>query len=271
MENVKEIKPGVKMIVKADNGPIPKGFEVKLASPIKEGDMTGLFEFEYDLNHKYSMMLSFVEYNIDESRIYPCGSVCRLTRDVVFPNGRILKKDEEMYTIQGYEFDLCRSVIATISPLHKTDIYYVLADAIIPASIIEESSLFSLQECDSNKSKSLSESRIESSVKNDIIDDKLRWDLLPMAEIEDIVRVYHAGAKKYGPNRWQNLPDGFERYRAAMFRHLMEYMKGNKIDSDTGCMHLAQVCWNAIAMLWYDKHGKGLITDSKEEQGSEKE
>lgn len=104
------------------------------------------------------------------------------------------------------------------------------------------------------------------SVKNDIIDDKLRWDLLPMEEIEDIVRVYHAGAKKYGPNNWQNLDNGFERYRAAMFRHMMEYMKGERIDSDTGAFHLAQCAWNCIAMLWYDKHGKGLIPLNKEEK-----
>lgn len=63
------------------------------------------------------------------------------------------------------------------------------------------------------------------SVKNDIIDDKLRWDLLPMEEIEDIVKVYHAGAKKYGPNTWQNLDNGFERYRAAAARHIMAYLK----------------------------------------------
>lgn len=264
MEDVKEIKPGVKLIVKVNNYPIPIGYEVELAYPIKEGDTTAIVE--YNSNHKSLIRLWSVdvEYNTSESRIYPCGSVCRLTRDVIFPNGRILKKDEEMYTIQGHEFDLCRSVIATISPLHKTDVYYVLTDAIIPVSLIEESFLLSLQECDSNKSKSLTESRTESSAKNDIIDDKLRWDLLPMEEIEDIVKVYHAGAKKYSPNSWQNLPNGFERYRAAMFRHLMEYMKGNKIDSDTGCMHLAQVCWNAIAMLWYDKHGKGLISNDKE-------
>lgn len=97
------------------------------------------------------------------------------------------------------------------------------------------------------------------SVKNDFKDDKLRWDLLPMEEIEDIVRVYHAGAKKYGPNRWRNLDNGFERYRAAAARHLMEYLKGERIDADTGCFHLAQYAWNAIAMLWYDKHNKGLI------------
>lgn len=29
-----------------------------------------------------------------------------------------------------------------------------------------------------------------------------------MEEIEDIVRVYHAGAKKYGPNTWQDLDNG---------------------------------------------------------------
>lgn len=104
------------------------------------------------------------------------------------------------------------------------------------------------------------------SVKNDFKDDKLRWDLLPMEEIEDIVRVYHAGAKKYGPNKWQNLDDGINRYYAAMMRHLMEYIKGERIDADTGAYHLAQVAWNAITMLWYDKHGKGLTKNKKENE-----
>lgn len=101
--------------------------------------------------------------------------------------------------------------------------------------------------------------------KNDFLDDKLRWDLLPMEEIEDIVKVYHAGAKKYGDNNWQNLDNGFERYRAAMMRHMMEYMKGERIDADTGCFHLAQVAWGAIAMLYYDKHNKGLIPMVKDD------
>lgn len=97
------------------------------------------------------------------------------------------------------------------------------------------------------------------SIKNDKKDDKLRWDLLPLEEIEDIVRVYHAGAKKYGPNRWQHLPDGYNRYRAALLRHLMEAEKGNEVDSDTGCLHLAQVAWNAIAMLYLSKRGEGVL------------
>ena len=90
--------------------------------------------------------------------------------------------------------------------------------------------------------------------KNDIQDDKLRWDLLPLEEIEDIVKVYHAGSKKYGDNLWQNLPNAYNRYKAAMFRHLVEHEKGNLFDEETGCRHLAQVAWNAIAMLYASKH-----------------
>lgn len=91
------------------------------------------------------------------------------------------------------------------------------------------------------------------SKKNDIQDDKLRWDLLPLQEIEDIVRVYHAGAKKYGANKWQGLENGYQRYKAALLRHLLEAENGNMVDEDTGCLHLAQVAWNAIAMLHLSK------------------
>lgn len=99
--------------------------------------------------------------------------------------------------------------------------------------------------------------------KDDFKDDKLRWDLLPMQEIEDIVRVFHLGAKKYKPNGWKDIPNGFERYRAAMMRHLMCYMNGERYDKELGVNHLSSMCWNAIAMLWYDKHGKGLIEYGK--------
>lgn len=92
--------------------------------------------------------------------------------------------------------------------------------------------------------------------KNDFKDEKLRWDLLPLEEIEDIVKVYTAGSKKYGDNTWQKLPDGIERYKAALLRHLVEYEKGITIDKETNCYHLAQVAWNAIAMLYLSKREK---------------
>ena len=48
-----------------------------------------------------------------------------------------------------------------------------------------------------------------------------------------------------------------------MFRHLVEYEKGNEFDNETGGRHLAAVAWNAIAMLYLDKHGKGKDYDIK--------
>ena len=93
--------------------------------------------------------------------------------------------------------------------------------------------------------------------KNDRLDDKLRWELLPMEEIEDVVKVFHYGAKKYAPDLWKNIPDGFERCRAALMRHMMAYLKGERIDPESGLQHLAQVTWNSIVMLYYDKHDMG--------------
>lgn len=95
------------------------------------------------------------------------------------------------------------------------------------------------------------------SKKNDRIDDKPMWELLPLQDIEDVVKVYTAGAKKYGPDQWQDLPDGYKRYKAALFRHLVKYEKGNWLDEETGCIHLAQVVWNAIAMLHIEKERHG--------------
>ena len=106
------------------------------------------------------------------------------------------------------------------------------------------------------KTKDMEQENKTEARKNDRLDDKLRWELLPLEDVEDIVRVYTAGAKKYGPDQWQNLPDGIRRYKAALLRHLVEFDKGNEIDEETGCRHLAAVAWNAIAMLHISKQQK---------------
>jgi hypothetical protein len=97
---------------------------------------------------------------------------------------------------------------------------------------------------------------MEKGLKNDIVDGKLRWDLLPIDMIEEIVKAYTAGAVKYSANSWQEVENGTERYYAALLRHLVEWRKGNEIDSDTGCKHMAQVAWNAITLMWLDKNKK---------------
>lgn len=89
--------------------------------------------------------------------------------------------------------------------------------------------------------------------KNDRKDDKTRWELIPLDCLEDIARVYTEGAKKYGDNTWQNLDNGYERYKGALLRHLYA-AEHDGFDEETGCRHLAQVAWNAIALLWISKN-----------------
>ena len=106
------------------------------------------------------------------------------------------------------------------------------------------------------------------SIKNDRKDHKIRYELIPDEPIHELAKVFTAGADKYGPDRWQNLDNGFNRYLGAAFRHLHEYRSGNRYDEETRCMHLAQVLWNVTAMLWYDMHGKGLYPFCEQDDSS---
>lgn len=79
----------------------------------------------------------------------------------------------------------------------------------------------------------------QTGMKNDKLDDKTRWELMPLDCLEDIARVYTEGAKKYGDNTWQNLENGYERYKGALLRHLYA-AESETFDEETGCRHLAQ-------------------------------
>ena len=99
--------------------------------------------------------------------------------------------------------------------------------------------------------------------KNDRKDDKTRWELIPLDCLEDIARVYTEGAKKYGDNTWQNLDNGYKRYKGALLRHLYA-AEHDGFDEETGCRHLAQVAWNAIALLWISKNKDKDSSSSRE-------
>ena len=87
-------------------------------------------------------------------------------------------------------------------------------------------------------------------MKNDYLDDKLRWDLLPIKEIEKVVEVLTSGAKKYAPNNWQYVDNGIERYYSALMRHLVAWRKGEKFDKDSQHEHLAHALCNVIFLLY---------------------
>ena len=98
----------------------------------------------------------------------------------------------------------------------------------------------------------------QASQKNDRKDGKLMWELLPLTDLEDVVKVYTFGAEKYAPNSWRGLEDGFKRYRAALLRHMVSFENGEEFDKESGLPALAHMAWNAIAMLaiWHDEQRK---------------
>jgi hypothetical protein len=94
--------------------------------------------------------------------------------------------------------------------------------------------------------------------------EKLRWDLLPMGCMEEIVKVLTFGARKYAPNNWQLVEGAEERYYAALLRHLSEWRKGNLIDDDSGLSHMSHILCNATFLMWFE-HNKKLAIQNETE------
>ena len=83
--------------------------------------------------------------------------------------------------------------------------------------------------------------------------DKPRWNLLPLATGQEVVKVLTFGASKYGANNWQKLKDAKGRYSAALMRHLTQWQSGELTDRESGLPHLAHVCTNAPFLLYFEQ------------------
>ena len=78
-------------------------------------------------------------------------------------------------------------------------------------------------------------------------DGKPRWDLLPFAEIEEVVKVLTYGARRYGDHNWRQVENARDRYLAAALRHIVTHRQGARLDDESGMPHLA----HAIASLLF--------------------
>ena len=71
---------------------------------------------------------------------------------------------------------------------------------------------------------------------------KLRYDLLPVEALREVVKVLTFGAKKYGDNNWK-ITKPESRYTAAAMRHGEAYRGGEVHDPESGIHHLAhRIC-----------------------------
>lgn len=75
--------------------------------------------------------------------------------------------------------------------------------------------------------------------------DKLRYELLPVLAVEEVVKVLTFGAKKYKPNNWRRVDD-LDRYMGAALRHIAAHQKGEIYDPETKCAHLGHAATNLL-------------------------
>lgn len=98
---------------------------------------------------------------------------------------------------------------------------------------------------------------------------KDRWELLPLKLVQHIVKVFTFGATKYGDNNWQGLDNGYDRCKAALFRHLSKHESGEIYDEESGLPHLAHAAWNALVLIHfgYEQGKKGGNKDYDKVEG----
>lgn len=88
---------------------------------------------------------------------------------------------------------------------------------------------------------------------------KARYDLLPPDSLEELVKVFTIGAKKYEDRNWEK-GMAWGRVFAAMMRHAWAWWRGETLDPENGQHHLASVAWCAIVLLAYDMRKIGTDT-----------
>ena len=82
---------------------------------------------------------------------------------------------------------------------------------------------------------------------------KKRLTLVPTRIIEDIADVREFGVKKYkDPDNWKRVEP--ERYRDALFRHLLLYLNDPYgIDDESGLKHLSHIACNVAFLCELEK------------------
>jgi len=74
--------------------------------------------------------------------------------------------------------------------------------------------------------------------------------------LKGLCTVAQYGKIKYGEGNgnvnFKEVPDAKKRYKDAMVRHMMDYINGEFIDSESLCPHLFHLLWNVGALIELD-------------------
>jgi hypothetical protein len=82
---------------------------------------------------------------------------------------------------------------------------------------------------------------------------KLRIDLVDPKFVQEVGEVLTYGAQKYEDNSWQKLSNPKERYKAALLRHLYQYLSGELVDDESHLTHLQHLATNVMFLMYFER------------------
>jgi Domain of unknown function (DUF5664) len=91
--------------------------------------------------------------------------------------------------------------------------------------------------------------------------EKVDHTLLPIDALEEVSKVLMYGRIKFGAWNWAQHPLTYSQYVAKVYRHIMEFQKGNYIDPLSGGSHIA--CAIADLMFLQSHIIKGRSKDDR--------
>jgi hypothetical protein len=78
---------------------------------------------------------------------------------------------------------------------------------------------------------------------------KLRWTILPFEAVKEVLKILEYGAIKYDVDNWRNFEDTPEELIDALFRHMVDYLLGERDDRESGMNHLTHAATNALMLV----------------------
>lgn len=95
----------------------------------------------------------------------------------------------------------------------------------------------------------------DTGARRDTDENKPRYSLVPPRVLRRIVMIFTLGAVKYGDHNYQKgMP--YSRYLDSAGRHIEEYKDGLTNED-----HLAQACWNIMAVMFHEEYGPEGLDD----------
>jgi len=87
---------------------------------------------------------------------------------------------------------------------------------------------------------------------------KIRHDLIPPYPIDELAKVYTYGTIKYDDDNWRKGMKWKRFVIGPLLRHLWKWIRGEKIDDESNCHHLAMVIWQCCCLMEYERNKTGI-------------